>query len=1749
MRNNFVQLWWRLLPFTWKLTENSFKDFFSLPVEALDRTFPIVPSEDSAAEKTAPLERAHNVPPETDSEDPQSPNTLLEHKNLTDAPGLLAYVAAAGEVAQPSKQRVGGENAVVEPLIVSSGPLNVRAAEGRPEPLLDGDEEIASPQALLTGNRIIVQWRYNAPARVRQEALQAIGGKLLKPIRSNLMAQRDKGLLDVIQVAPGMSTEQAILAYQNRPGVEFVERDWVVGVQTVPNDPKYTDGTLWGMESSDTPINVGPAGTTNIYGSQAEQAWYQGHTGSTTIVIGVIDEGVDYTHRDLYLNIWLNPGEIPSSLRGNLQDIDNDGIITFRDLNDTSNSTYVDDVNQNGYIDAGDLLNDARWENGIDEDGNGFADDLIGWDFFNNDNNPYDGSGDDHGTHVAGTIGGIGNNGIGVSGVSQDVLMMSLKFLGSNGGYTSDAVAAVNYYADMTNRHDVDITGSTATGNYIGTSNSWGGGGFVQSLQEAIVTGGSVGNLFIAAAGNDASNNDSIARYPTGYSTSADLGWDAVISVASIASNGALSSFSNYGATTVDLGAPGSSIYSTLPGGTYGTYSGTSMATPHVSGAAAVLAAAFPSLSAEELRAALLSSATYTSSLDGKTATNGRLDLAAAIAAINPAGLDVSIVQTSSSVQLEGGGGTSTTFRFRIEVDEQPTDNVVVNYALRYGSANADDFSAPSTESVGSVILSAVQTWADVSFTVKDDSEIELDENFFVDITSAERVLNATAEGIILADDARIEGLVWNDLNQDGVYDTSSEQGLGGITVYLDANNNGFLDSGENVTETANDGAYSFNTNPGDYHIRLDFSNTPNRTQSYPYNFSGSLEPDNYSSGSILNSQLEPSVVVSAVGNSITNNSVYSQQQNFSSTGANVFASSWNGGLWNTGDAELRVDFSSPVNIVSIDAISDDSSDFAHLRAYDINGILIEEYITSDLGTGVSETMTISRPTNDISYFLASGLNGQFAWLDNLVYGSIDGNAPIQLTLGAETATGNNFGVFSPQATPVVSLQVIDGSPQVSEAGTQFTFDISLDTAPIGDVQILLDVVDQQGNPSDEAVIDRTSLVFDASNWQTPQKVIVTGADDLLVDGDQTFVVRTSAVSSSDPAYNGLTVDDITAINTDNDEIREVFFEAVSSELSINPDAVYEVGVSPVVVGDVAAVSSLDESGAVQSITEGVLINPAAYVASGETAVTGSVNGSYTDTRESDSVSQTITEVESGGKPSNRSTSLEHIWSFTNVNNATTLLIEADRSGAGDETYNLDWSTDGGVNWTAIGSDIVFSGTAIFSGLNLNGSGLLRVTTASAESGERNLDSLQVDRIVLEGPGSSSSGIDNYMLWKFSDLDSATQIYIEGWENDVVDDFQFEYSSDGGLNWNLIGVLSGGSSANPTVVDVTLSEVISAPEVLVRAFDTDRSDTDTSRGTLSVDKLYFKAEQTDLRTPVELNLNSGPATEEGLNPSVFRFVREAGGDTSNSLRVYFEFGGTAALSTDYTASGFSTNGEGTYVEIAANSTSTDIVITPIDDAAAEGSETVVLSLIEKYGYEYRIGVSGTTQTEIVDNDLQSYKPLSLTLEAGNVVQGTVTDLTTSDNQSQTLAEGESNGKPSSRYTYLTGVYDFGEVSNVASFTVEVDALTGLSSAESFTLEYSLDSGTSWISLIDEITGIGTYSQTFGTPLNTIGGNPLQVRVQDTDQTPGEQAVSSISLDQMAFSTETLSASGTLNLGTFSDDLIFLGQSDMIGGIG
>lgn len=519
------------------------------------------------------------------------------------------------------------------------------------------------------GGELLVQFAPGLAPSAWNDALGAVGGRA-----EEVLSEHGGAALLRVSLPPGLDPAQAIEILGHRPGVAFAEVNGTASIQAVSNDPYFTNGSLWGMEGdASTPANA--------FGSQAAEAWAAGRIGSTHVVIGITDTGIDYRHQDLYQNIWLNQREIPDALKAVLVDTDGDGLITFRDLNAAANATSVSDLNGNGRIDAGDLLADARWEDGVDGDGNGYLDDLVGWDFVNNDNDPFDDNG--HGTHVAGTIGATGGNGTGVAGIAWNVELAALKFLDASGNGTyANAIRALDYFSGLAAQNTAAAPADKVAQDFVATSNSWGGDPFSQAMLDAIVRGAQQDQLFVAAAGNAAlftpNNNDANPYYPSSFSTTAAAGYEAVISVAATTSTGGLAFFSNYGATSVDLGAPGSGIWSTLPGDSYGSKDGTSMAAPHVAGAIALYAAEHPDATAADIRAAILGSVAPTASLAGKVATGGRLDIGTLLVPdTTPPGVAVTLNDTA----LTAGETATVTFAFTEKVAGFTLDDVVFDAA------------------------------------------------------------------------------------------------------------------------------------------------------------------------------------------------------------------------------------------------------------------------------------------------------------------------------------------------------------------------------------------------------------------------------------------------------------------------------------------------------------------------------------------------------------------------------------------------------------------------------------------------------------------------------------------------------------------------------------------------------------------------------------------------------------------------------------------------------------------------------------------------------------------------------------------------------------------------------------------------------------------------------------------------------------------------------------------------------------
>ena len=365
----------------------------------------------------------------------------------------------------------------------------------------------------------------------------------------------------VLEVGANENARAMAEQWESLPEVTHAELNQAGEYLVTPNDPLF--GSMWGLN------NTGQTGGTPDADIDAPEAWDL-FNDSSNVVIAIVDSGVNYNHPDLNASMWVNTLEIPGNF--------------------------------------------------IDDDGNGFVDDIYGVNADTGTGDPMDGYG--HGTHVAGTTAAIGNNNLGVTGVNWNAQIMALG-IGTAGPSTAAAIIALDYMVDQKVNHGVNVVSSNHSYS-VGPSTA-----FETAIQASI----DAGVVFVAAAGNSSRDIDVSPTYPASYPL------DGIITVAATDHNDLAASFTNFGATSVDLGAPGVSILSTMlttggaitnPSG-YGSISGTSMASPHVAGAAALLAAANPAASVTDIKAALLSGSDPIPAMSGITVSGGRLNLRGAL--------------------------------------------------------------------------------------------------------------------------------------------------------------------------------------------------------------------------------------------------------------------------------------------------------------------------------------------------------------------------------------------------------------------------------------------------------------------------------------------------------------------------------------------------------------------------------------------------------------------------------------------------------------------------------------------------------------------------------------------------------------------------------------------------------------------------------------------------------------------------------------------------------------------------------------------------------------------------------------------------------------------------------------------------------------------------------------------------------------------------------------------------------------
>ena len=980
----------------------------------------------------------------------------------------------------------------------------------------------------VSGELLVQFVAHSTPAQ-RAAARAQIGAVVAETIQTKVMVDQGFGSLERLSLPAGADLNAAIDVLEDSRWVEFAEPNYIYRRAATSNDTYYTNGSLWGMYSSDSPLPAGPNGTTNQFGSQAERAWNEGFTGSSSVIVGIIDEGIQVAHPDLDANIWVNPYEV-----------------------------------------AGD---------GIDNDGNGYVDDIHGWDFVNNDASVYDSGQDAHGTHVAGTIGGEGGNSAGVVGVNWNIKMISAKFLGPDGGTLADAVRAVDYLTGLKTRHGINL---------VASNNSWGGGGYSQALHDAVIRSANANILFIAAAGNSTSNNDSGGFYPSNYnttvgtSTQAGASYDAVLAVASIASNGSISSFSSYGLNTVDLGAPGSDVWSSVPTNSYASFSGTSMATPHVTGAAALFASvAGPGVTAGWIRSALLDSVAPTPALVGKTVTGGRLNAYEALQRASYLDLDQEFYNLPETAQLRVGhpsANTNSNVRDTVTISiRSTTESTPEVVQLLESGPNTGIFQGEiqliGGEAAGDGKLQAAhgdQLLASyAALNVQATAMVDTVAPVISGLTAVPKTTSVNLEW--LTDEAATTQVFYgtspSNLNQEYLGDSlntnhaATLSGLSPTTTYYYEVRSRDAAGNEAVSQVG-----SFTTKVPAPVLFVD----DDLGENYDRFFIIALQENGFDFDvwdSSMWGRTPTSAELSAYSVVVWNTGYeYSGPGAGLSSGEQATISNYlnaGGRMFLSGQDILYtgVTTSFRQNYLKVANFTNDVRTSNHTQ---------QGVAGNEIGNGLS--LSISRPY-DYPGIYADGLSPVSGAEGTLRHGSSSTAYPFSTinyrgnysaggfgmvfmavpfeTISTSSANPNNQKMvmariveylFDNGTEPGVTVSAPSPSSSTSEAGGAVTFTVKLTTLPLSNVVIPIATSD-----ATEGIANVSSLTFTPANWGVPQTVIVAGADDALDDGNVAYSIQLGTITSADSVYNGMNPADVNLVNLDNEFFPNITVTSPSS--------------------------------------------------------------------------------------------------------------------------------------------------------------------------------------------------------------------------------------------------------------------------------------------------------------------------------------------------------------------------------------------------------------------------------------------------------------------------------------------------------------------------------------------------------------------------------------------------------------------------
>ncbi|MDE0934356.1 MAG: tandem-95 repeat protein [Mariniblastus sp.] len=1154
---------------------------------------------------------------------------------------------------------------------------------------------------------------------------------------------RADGQLFEIPVIAGQSIPDLIDYYNSLDAVDFAEPNYLMESTAVPND-QYYGGVQWG------PPNI-----------NAESAW-DTRTDSSSIIVGVIDSGVQYDHPDLQPNIWTNSGEI-----------------------------------------AG---------NGIDDDNNGYVDDFYGYDFDNDDSDPMDDNG--HGTHVAGTIGAQGNNSIGVAGVGWDASLMSLKVIGN--GSNADVARAIDYATD---------NGAKITNNSYGYAGTNVGGSSVMSA--AIGRAKDAGVLYIVAAGNSrtgipASDMDgSFNSWPAEYSKV----HDNVITVAAIDEGGAFATYSHWGDESVQIAAPGTSIASTYTNDGYVYLSGTSMASPHVAGAAALLWAERPDMSYLEIKDAILNN-TRADHLN--LVTNGVLDL----------GLAMTAITSSTNSPPVAANDTAT-----VDEDSFVAINVLQNDTdPENDTLSVQSFTNPSNGSVSA--NNGVLTYTpDANFNGSDSFNYTInDGNGNTDTASVAITVNAVNDNPVAADDASVT-------NQDTavlINVISNDSDVDGDSLTVDSVNqpaNGaVVDNGDGtVTYTPTTGfvggdSFSYTASDGDLtdsamvtvtvnEVNLSpVANDDNETVSedpgaMTFNVLGNDTDGDGDSLTITAVAYGGSGVVINNGTDIT----YTPLLNFN--GTESFTYSISDGKNGTDTATVSI-VVTPVNDAPV-AADDGGSTSTGIPT--TIGVLAND---SDVDAGdVLSIIEVSIPTNGTATIDGDQViytpNPSYNGSDSFTYlvGDNDGATDLAtVTVAVIPAIVRAYADINYTGGLIVGA-TIDGSivdTHQSDAGQQTLSEVEIDVDPGRKTKLgsaleyrwsfpgldganAFSVDAYQSNNADDNFNFEYSI-DNGSNWtslgtisQTSPYQTIT-AENLSITGDVLVRVidtdRTPANRKSSPNLDSIVID-------------LMYFETAPSDLRETVS---------VIATDPNAVENVGNSGEFTISRETTTSDMTVFYSVGGSATSGAdyspLSGTAVIPAGSNSISITVNPIDDTASEGAETVVL-------------TLIEDAsyDYQVGSSDAATVTISDDDIPPYTYASSENTLKGTII-------------QNSFLQTSGDDNVvETIEEKR---EGKGRNKVTLMDHR-WTFNGVGGAVSFHVDAARsnNTEGDDFAFSYSEDGGTSWNDLVVVNSGQFAT---YSVNLNSAISG-DIIVKVVDTDPATSGNSvRDTVSIDQMFFSTQ-------------------------------------------------------------------------------------------------------------------------------------------------------------------------------------------------------------------------------------------------------------------------------------------------------------------